>query len=448
MPVKIAIIGAGSATFSLSLVRDLCLTPSLSDSLIHMMDVDEPRLEGVHRLAERYSQELGNRLDIRKTTDRVECITDADFVIHTALGPGLDRLVEGWQVAFRHGYRFGGSLHIVHDEAFWINYHQLVLMESIAQDVAKHCPKAWYVLVANPVLAGMTYLARKYPEINTVALCHGYSGVFRLARELGLDPAAISYDIPGVNHFVWLTRFEHKGRDAYPILDRWVDQQSGQHFASCPASSHMGPKAIDLYKRFGVFPIGDTGNPGGGSWGYWYHADTAAEQRWNEDPWNWYRNMIINGNARVDRINRVATDPSVKVTEEFGADKSHEVMVPLVECLSGYGEAELIVNVANCGDYVAGVPEGFDVEVPATVNSSGIHPRRPKPLPRELQHFLQRDRVAPVELELAAYEKGRRDYLVELALMDPWTRTAEQAESLVEEIINIPYNEPMKRHYK
>lgn len=45
--VKIGIIGAGSAVFSLRLVSDLCKTPGLSGSTVTLMDIDEERLDAV-----------------------------------------------------------------------------------------------------------------------------------------------------------------------------------------------------------------------------------------------------------------------------------------------------------------------------------------------------------------------------------------------------------------
>jgi alpha-galactosidase len=47
-PIKIGVIGAGSATFSLGLVKDLCLTRGLAGSLVDFMDVDEDRLAMIH----------------------------------------------------------------------------------------------------------------------------------------------------------------------------------------------------------------------------------------------------------------------------------------------------------------------------------------------------------------------------------------------------------------
>ena len=58
-PVRIGVIGAGSATFTLGLVKDLCLTENLKGSNVHFMDIDEERLDAVTRMARRYTDEVG-----------------------------------------------------------------------------------------------------------------------------------------------------------------------------------------------------------------------------------------------------------------------------------------------------------------------------------------------------------------------------------------------------
>ena len=80
----------------------------------------------------------------------------------------MERLNSGWEIARRLGYRFGGSLHVMHDEPFWVNFYQLRFFESVVQDILNLCPNAWYLQVANPVLAGVTYLGRKYPDLKIV----------------------------------------------------------------------------------------------------------------------------------------------------------------------------------------------------------------------------------------------------------------------------------------
>jgi alpha-galactosidase len=445
---KISVIGAGSAVFSVRLVRDLCLTDGLAGSTVCLMDVDEGRLAAVADLCRRYADEVGARLTVERTTDRRAALDGAEHVVVTALAAGHDRLRAGWEVGAAHGYRFGGSLHVMHDEAFWINFFQYRLFESLAEDVLAICPKAWLQLVANPVLAGITHLTRRYPALKIVGLCHGFSGVYKLAETIGLDQEGLTFEAPGVNHFVWLTHFSHRGQNAFPILDDWIVREAERYAESRPLSDWHGPKAIDLYRRFGVFPIGDTCTPGGGSWGWWYHVDAATERRWKEDPGGWYDGHFARGDARLAEIRRLAGDPAARVTAVFPPEPSGEIMVPIVESIARDVPRVFVVNVRNDGEYVPGVPRDFAVEVPALVSRRGVQPIRTNGLPAPLVEYARRDRVAPVEVELAAYRSGRRELLRQLLLMDPWTRSQEQADRLLDAILALPFNTEMAAHYR
>jgi len=446
---KISIIGAGSATFSLALVKDLCLTPNLEGSTVSFMDINKERLDAVYSLCKRYADEMKIKLRLEKTLDRRESLGDADFVINTALVVGYHGYRAGWQIGFRRGYRFGGSYHIMHDEGFWINFYQLRLFESIVNDMLDICPDAWYIKLANPVLAGITYLRRRYGKVKSVGLCHGFGGVYHIASVLGLEKEQISFQIPGVNHFVWLTHFFHKGENAYPLLDEWIEKEAPRSWEKCPHSSDLGPKAADLYKRFGVFPIGDTCTPGGGSWPSWYHTDQKTEERWKEDPKKWWR--VVLEPSRKDRVTeliKVAEDSSSKVTSIFPPQKSGEITVPIVESMTCDIPRVFIVNVMNEGDLVPGVPQDFEVEVPALVSKRGIQGIRTEGLPKPLTAYILRDRVAPVEVELEAYECESRERLLELIMMDPWTRSEEQARKLLDDILGLPGHEEMEQHYR
>jgi len=448
MTTKIAIIGAGSAVFSLNIIRDLCLTPNLQGSTVTFMDVNPERLDSAYTLCQRYAAEVGIALDLHKTTDRRESLQGADFVVNAALVAGYGRLRDGWAVGRQFGYRHGGSLHFMHDEAFWINFYQLRLFESIVQDVLEICPHAWYLQVANPVFAGITYLARKYPQARMVGLCHGFGGVYHLAHVLGLDPDHVTFEIPGVNHFVWLTRLYHQGEDALPLLDRWVENEAEAYWQTCGMGDDVGLKAVDLYRRFGAFPIGDTCTVGGGSWGWWYHTGAETEARWKEDPtpwWDWY---FKGGEQGVAEIQRIAGDPSVRVTERFPPKKSGELIVPVIESIACDVPRVLTCNVLNRGELVPGVPADLAVEVPALVSARGVQGIQTHPLPPLVLAYLWRDRVVPVSLELAAYERGDRQLLVELLMTDPWTRSEEQARAVLDGVLALPYHQEMREHYR
>ena len=90
--VKISIIGVGSAVFSLSLIRDLCLTPNLEGSVVSFMDINKEKLDAVYSLCKRYAEEIGIKLKLEKTMNRRESLRDADFVVNTALAAGHYRL--------------------------------------------------------------------------------------------------------------------------------------------------------------------------------------------------------------------------------------------------------------------------------------------------------------------------------------------------------------------
>lgn len=451
MTVKISILGAGSGAFSLSLIRDLCLTHNVYGATVSLMDIDPQRLEGSYGLCRRYAEELGAHFTLEKTLDRAESLDGADFVINTALAAGHSRLRAGWEIARSLGYRWGGSLAIMHDEAFWINFYQLRLFESVVQDVLRLCPGALYMQVANPVLAATTYLKRLYPQLNMVGLCHGSGGVYHVARlALGgaFDHAGLTFELPGVNHFLWLTKLFYRGEDLMPRFAEWVEKQSAGYFATCGTSDHMGPKPVDLYKRMGVVPIGDTATVGGGAWGWQYHVDDETEARWQEDPGRWWQGYF-DWVERVARENyAISQDPTQRVTEYLEPRLSGEPMAPIIEAVACDLPRTVIVNVPNTGSYVPGVPTDFAVEVPALISKRGVQPVQTGGLPPLPLALLLRDRVVPVELELEAYRQGSRRLLEELVSLDPWTRSPEQARALVEAILSMDGHADMAEHYR
>ncbi|MDZ4720691.1 MAG: hypothetical protein SH847_19725 [Roseiflexaceae bacterium] len=447
MSAKICIIGAGSAVFSMAMVGDLCLTPNLRGSQVTFMDINQDRLDSIHQLASRYAAELGITLDLRKTTDRYTALEGADIVVNAALTAGHHRLRAGWDVARTHGYRWGGSLHVMHDEAYWINFYQLQLFDSLITDMLAICPDAWYIQAANPVQAGITYVARRYPQAKVVGLCHGFGGVYSIIDQLGLEREHCTFELPGVNHFIWLTKLFYKGQDAMPLIDRWIDEQGPAAWEK-GGYGELSPKKCDLYRRIGAFPIGDTAGDGGGSWGWWYHTDQDTEQRWKEEPGRFWNRFFTGGEAEVAEIAKIGVDPNVRVTDHFPPELSHESIIPMIEALVCDTPRIILSNIPNRGGYVPGIPHDFQVEVPALVSRRGIQGIQTNGLPPAALAYLMRDCVAPVELELAAYTQHSRKLLLELIMTDPWTRSVEQANALIDDIAALPFNKVLGDHYR
>jgi alpha-galactosidase len=444
--VRISVIGAGSAVFSLGLVRDLCLTKSLYGSTVSFMDINEERLKVVYSLAQRYANEMKADFKFEKTAYRRESLKNANFVINTALTVSYQRAEAQRLMAEKYGYR-RGCFPLCHDEAIYINFYQFKLFEAIINDMQDLCPDAWCIQSANPVFAGCTLLTRT-SKVKIVGLCHGFhGGVDNMLGVLGLDWANVTAQAPGINHFIWLTHFLHKGEDAYPILDEWIEKKAQQYWDSVfLLSDGMGPKAVDLYRMFGLFPIGDTCTPGGGSWPWWYHVDEATEKRWKENPDDWWGCYYRHYQDLMEDMFQVAADPSVPVTSFFPPEKSFETNVSIIEALLNIRPGLFQVNIPNHGA-IPSLAEDVVVEIPAFVSGHGIHGLHVSDFPKALTLQLK-DRVNAMERELEAYIAGDRKILLQLLLSDPWTKKRDQAERVLDEILSLPFNSEMAQHYK
>ena len=453
MAVKIGIIGAGSANYVVSVVKDICLTPRLKGSTISFMDVDRVKLDTAFELCRRYAAEMGATLNLEKTTSRRACLRGADFVIHTALATGgsHEQLQAGWRIAERYGYRFAGSAHVMYDEAFWVNFHQLRLMDAIVEDMLEICPKTWLLLVANPVFAGTTWLRRRYPKAKVVGLCHGFAGVYGVAWQLGLrDFSKIDFEIPGINHFVWLNRFTYKGKNAFPVLDRWIARKAKRFWSgkAYRIGWEPSPKKTDLYRKFGAYPVGDTASPAGYAWPFWYNDTPATERKWKEDARAFWTGHFQYCRDQLPHIARLLRKKSVRLREAYGDEHTGEVMIPLIDSLSGGPARKLVVNVLNDRDYVPGIPRDIAVEIKARCGRRGIEGIRHAPMPAPLLTYLLRDRVAPANMELLAYEKRDRNLLLNLIMMDPWSKSIRQARRMMEEVMAMPGQRGMREFYQ
>lgn len=443
--VKISVIGAGSAQFSLGLVKDLCLTESLAGSLVSFMDINEERLEMIHQLASRYANELGADLRFEKTTDREASLQDADFVINTAYVKGHHHAAAIRELTARHGYYYGGIR--------LGDYYQLKLMLDVARDMERICPDAWLIQSGNPVFAGCTLMTRE-TGIKVCGLCHGHYGVYQIASTIGLEhPEKITWQAPGLNHNIWLTHFYYEGKDAYPLIDEWIETKAEEywrtHVATRTHDIQMSRGAVHQYKMYGVFPIGDTVRRGG----WWYHTDIQTKKYWFGEPWGGpdtelARPLFVkNLEERIAEMTRLAKDPKASLVEAFGATKTREQQVPIIDGLVNDHEGQFQVNVPNKGA-IAGIPDDVVVEVPAIVNIKGIQPIRVGELPRKvmLEHILPE--WLQMEQQLHAFKTGDRSMLLWSVLDSHQTRSYEQAVAVLEDLMNMPGHEEMAAHYQ
>jgi len=433
--IKVSVIGAGSAQFSLGLVKDLCLTEGLAGSHVSFVDVDQERLDMIYKLGTRYAQQLGASLTFDKATDRRAALQDADFVVNTVYVLGHVIEADMRQLAAdKYGYYHTGGQ--------FGAYHQLRLMLDVAQDIAKVCPQAWLIQSGNPVFDGCTLMTRE-TGIKVCGLCHGHYGVYEIAYTIGLEhPERIVWQAPGLNHNIWLTHFIYEGKDAYPLIDEWIATKGEAywrtHVAERTHDAQMSRGAVHQYHMFGLFPIGDTVRRGG----WWYHTDIATKKRWYGEPWGGPDTHLARPyfvqtlEARIAEMTRWANDPQTDMVKAIGTEKTREQIVPIMDGLVNNNEGYFQVNVPNHGA-LSGLPDDLVVEVPAIVNQKGIQLVCVGALPPKIML----EQILPdwleTERELLAFKTGDRSMLLYGVLNHHQTKNYDQAVALLDELMEL-----------
>jgi alpha-galactosidase len=441
--VKITVIGAGSAQFSLGLVKDLCTTEGLAGSHVTFMDIHEGRLDMIYKLGTRYAQEYGANLTFDKTMDREAALQGADVVINTAYVLGHEHEAEMRDLATQHGY-YHQSVGIPH-------YYQFALMLSVAKDMERICPDAWLLQVGNPVFTGSTLMTRE-TSIKVCGLCHGHYGYREVAEVLGLDADKVVWQAPGLNHNIWMTHFIYEGQNAYPLLDEWIatkgEEYWATHVAKTTHDAQMSRGAINEYQLYGLMPIGDTVRRGG----WWYHTNIDTKKRWFGEPYGGPDTHIArpyfvkNLEARIAEMTRIANDPKASVVEFIGTKKTREQIVPIVDGLMNNNEGQFQVNVPNKGA-LPGIPDDVVVEVPALVNIKGITPMRVDPLPAKvmLGHVLPE--WLDMERDLYTFKTGDRSFLLFDLLQNHQTCSYDQAVELLNATLEMEFHQDYNQYF-
>ncbi|NJN54413.1 MAG: hypothetical protein HC804_06465, partial [Anaerolineae bacterium] len=105
-PTKIAIIGAGSASFGPTTLATLIREPKLRGSELVLVDLNEQALTAVTQVAERMNEAWGANLSIRASTNRRDVLAGMNFVIVSIEVPPREELWRmDWQIPLKHGLR-------------------------------------------------------------------------------------------------------------------------------------------------------------------------------------------------------------------------------------------------------------------------------------------------------------------------------------------------------
>ncbi|MEN6641268.1 MAG: hypothetical protein ABFE08_02345 [Armatimonadia bacterium] len=417
---KIVLIGAGSASFTVGLVADLLISDIADEWTVGLVDIDERALGVARGLVERMVQVKQAPVTVEASLDRTAVLPGADIVVTTIAVGGRPAWEADVVVPQKHGiYQPVGDT--VCAGGISRALRQIPPMLDIARDVARLCPTAYFFNYGNP-MAAITRAVNKATDATLTGLCHGVQGTLRhLCNFIGVSYSEISSLYFGMNHLTWITHFTRHGEDLWPLVDAKL--------ASEPPSDN--PFSWELYRTYGAFPaVLDR------------HITEFYSERFARGGYYGKRlgvdefdilGCIHGGDERYEKM--AAQAEGREPLEESLFQRTlgeHEALIPILESMFSDRQRIFPMNVPN--RTVAGVPEGFVLEMPVVAARAGCLPTALPPVPTSLL-AITNEALYGVELTVETALTGDRKAFVEALLYDGCVQELSAAEALADDLL-------------
>ncbi len=449
-PPKLVIIGAGSAVFGLKALASVIRSERLKGTEMWLVDIDEPALELMTRLAEMMNSAWGAQMSIHGTTNRREALPNADFVVVSVqVGPREEVWEKDWRIPLQHGVRQPYAENSG-PGAFAHTARNLPLMMDIARDMEELCPDAWYLNFTNPLIR-LTWAVQRYSRIKVVGLCHQLKWAYAMAMAIVADrygvPIPEGFNVhtnysnkpflapvmaagekyldikaAGINHFTWVFDIRDKatGEDLYPLVrHRWLNEYRRD----------FEPLTRELFEIFGLMPT-----PG--------DAHLCEFLPWTHDPiakpWEKYHLELQdwdgNRRRRADRRALAREVVEGKRPVDDLRDQPSEGVPEIVEAITfndNFYHHQLNLQNNGC---IPNLPDDAIVEVPGLISGLGIRGLNMPPLPEPIAELCRRE-LAYSSLVVDACYHGDRDLALQALLLDPMINDIDRARAILDDFL-------------
>lgn len=401
-------------------MKDAFSTRELWGSELVLVDIDKVAVEKVTAAANRINDELEAGYKISSTTDRLEALPGADFVI---VSIAVDRM-KMWKKDFSVPQKYGIP-HVLGENvgpgAVFHTMRNLPIMLDICKDIEKYCPEALLINFTNPE-SRLCMAINKYTDVKVVGLCHQINtGIGIVSTLTNTDKANIDVKAWGINHFTWMVDIRDKrtGEDLYPLL---IENEI--HYE--PAYEKL---SRFIFRHYGLFPT--SGDNHLGEFFPYAHElisnDGYDFEKYEKRRQNVIKILdgIINGKVPIDSN---LIKPS--------GEKAFNIINGITNNTNELIES---VNILNEG-YITNLPKDAIVEVPSIVSGNGVNGLALGKLPRGIA-ALCKTQIDIQHLVVDAGVKGDRNLVLQALLTDPNIPSADAALKIYDELmeINRPY---------
>ncbi|AYF97639.1 alpha-galactosidase [Protaetiibacter intestinalis] len=398
----IVFLGAGSVVFTRQLLTDLLRFPDLPVLDLALHDIDAERLEVARLTALDVAAQLGREVRVTASADRRSALVGADFVVNMIQVGGIAATRVDLELPARRGLRqtIGDTTGV---GGVFRALRTFPVLSGIARDMRELCPDAWFLNYTNPMAMNIWWMSHVAPDIRAVGLCHSvYWTVNDLCELVGVPLEGTHYRAAGVNHQAWLTEWSRDGEDLYPLLRARI--------ASDPELERR--VRVEIFRRIGYYPTETSEHSS--EYLDWFLRDDAQIERFRLEPLQYIGISEENVREFEDARATLAAGGHVPLHEEGDAA---EYAPQIIHSMLTGTAREIHVNVPNAG-LIDNLPQGAVVEVPATVDASGVHPIAWGSVP-PAGAALNRAYLSVAELAIRAAAEGDPEFVRRAVLVDP-----------------------------
>jgi len=438
---KIVLVGAGSLQFGTGMLGDIFQSAHLAEAEIILNDINEAAAKRTEGVANAFITENGLQQSVRVESDLAKALPGADFVV-ISIEVG-DRFAL-WDMDWRIPQQYGISQVYGENGGPGGLFHSLRIIPpiiNICGRVMEHAPNATVFNYSNPMSRITTTVHRAYPGIKFIGMCHEIASLERhLPLILEQPRENIQYRAGGLNHFSVMTEVTYldSGKSAYDDVRARAEGYFGKQpgYSEILNASRQTGQAVDtegwmeidlshitevrpwsdrwLFKvildRFGALPI--TYDSHFGEYIQW--AQDCSDHRGIVDFYTYYRNYLGNVTPKIET-------------------ELHERVVPIMEGLiTGSNYEEAAVNIPNAG-FISDLPDWIAVEVPANVNSDGVHGISVD-VPAGIRGLLT-NQVGVHNMTAEAILQKKKDLVIQALLVDPVVNISKRIPEFVDHMI-------------
>lgn len=422
--MKVAVIGGGS-TYTPELINgflERIATFPLTE--LWLMDISQERLDVVGRFAQRMVEAKGAPFSVYLTTDQRQAVAGASYVTTQLRVGGMHARREDEYLGHRHGL-IGQETTGVGGMAKALRTIPVIL--NIAADIRDLAPGALLVNFTNPAGLVTEALNRYAPDVPAVGVCNApihmkMEILEELEKEQGrpIDPARAELNTLGLNHLSWHRGFTLDGEDIWPqVLPRFLAGLKTR--ASSEYAPDFDPRTVESLRMIPNYYLR-----------YFYYTEQklAEQQKW--PPSRAEAVMAIEEELLQQYAEPERSEPPEGLMQRGGAYYSTVATQLLNAHYNNLGETH-VVNVRHNGA-VPGWPKEWVLEMPARVDSAGIHPLPAEPLPPACFGLLAQVKSYEI-LTVEAAVHGDREAAYQALLVHPLGPSADRVQTVLDDML-------------